>query len=163
MPFLRLGSRKSKSDIDPRVLTYLSKVPQCTGVIKLADESDSGFLCTVTIEASELKKWLVQSVKYDQKQSTQWRVGRAALEIWLSEAKLEIADPVRLPSFMALVIAPYLEALISGGACSLFCPKCSKGYVEIDTTHFAELDDSADIPAGHSWRCPKGHLLFDER
>lgn len=162
MQFLRFASRKTKSEIDPRVLTYLSKVPPCTGVVRLADETESGFLCTVTIDTSELRQWLAKSIKYDKKQSTQWRVGRAALDIWLSEARLDVAEPVGLPSFMALVIRPYLEPLIGCGACTLFCSKCDKGYRQADTVQVDELDDGG-IPGGHSWRCPQGHLLFDDR
>lgn len=162
MPFLRIGSRKRTSDIDSKVLTYLSKVPECTRVVILADESDEGFLCRVSIDASALKHWLAKNVKPDDKQSTQWRVGRAALDIWLEKARSDSDDPVSLPSFMALVINPYIEILIQTGACTVYCPQCQASYGQVDLATFAELDSGIDIPGAHSWRCSQGHLLYDE-
>lgn len=162
MPLLRFGSRKRTSDIDSKVLTYLSKVPLCTGLVTLADESDPGFLCRVSIETAALKAWLLENISFDERQSTQWRVGRAALEIWLDRAQVESREPVGLPSFMALVLNPYVEALVQAGVCSVYCNQCDDSYGQIDFANFAELDSGADIPGVHSWRCAQGHLLYDD-
>ena len=149
--------------VDQRVMDYLAKLPRCSGNLVLADGRDPGFNCSIQVEPSRLREWIESRVEAKGETSTQWRVGRAALSPWLSEADLGNDSKTKLPSFMAQVVKPYIGYLIDSKLAKVCCTQCNDALTPVHKQPFREAASGRDIDGACAWTCNRGHLLFDEQ
>lgn len=163
MFFFRVRSKQTAVAVDQKVMDYLSKVPRCSGNLVLADGHDPGFNCSIQIEPGSLREWIESKIKPQDNSTTQWRVGRAALSPWLSNADLGNNAKTKLPSFMAQVLKPYLGYLIDSKMTKVCCAQCNDALTLVHKQPFRESASGQSIDGACAWTCNKGHLLFDEQ
>lgn len=156
----RMENRQRR--IDEAVEYYVDALPQCHGWILLASRADKeeGFHCDVTISARNFLSWARQNADECIVQNFRAEVVRKALPVWLSQASFDEEAVSLLPPSAFREVAEDIDAWVTQGVVSVFCPQCQAAVTEIDVTkeNYRQAGNAfswwTDV-----WTCGRGHVL----
>ena len=163
----RLVSRKYRSQLQLQyeVEYFLASLPQCNGVVLVADPSygEGEYSCEITVPAGYLLAWSREYAQKSITQSVRDEAVRQGLPIWLAQARFDNREVTRLPREAFRALSAEIASWVRNGVARVECRDCGKAVSDIRMTEF----DKAQ--AGNKyywwtdvWTCPEGHRLMQQ-
>lgn len=165
---LRLFSREHRKQLhlQEQVKGFLASVPQCSGIVLVADASygDGEYACRVMVSAEDLMLWSQAYLAQTIVQSVRQEAVRQALPVWLAGAKSDDRKVTNLPHEAFSALSDEIAGWVRNGVARVECPGCGTIVSPINMTKTDEerWGDKyywwTDV-----WTCPSGHELLKVR
>ena len=151
-------------DIEKAVGHFLLTLPRCTGRVAVISRRylDKRYRCELTIDTASLAAWAEGHAKGVWSSNDPKQAARLALPLWLRLADLSDESVTLLPKDFFVICHEYHSTFLEMPNAQVYCYECGQviGDVMPSETQLPPRE-IFDIRK-YEWRCPQGHLLYQE-